>query len=194
MIDNVILVILSFFASLGFAIVFRIERKFLLYAGLGGGLTRIVYLILMQLTDNRAIYMMFAAMFAAAYAEFLAPKMKTPSTVFLYPSIIPLIPGDLLYNTIVGLVLHDSAAFKSNGISCAIALIWMSIGFVLISTMNYYWRRHELRTLYAKLNALPTSEASRRISEERMVEDGLAKEAIRGKIRSLEKGMNPEDK
>lgn len=140
MVENIILVIFSFTASVGFGIVFRIERKNLLWAGLGGALTRCVYLILLEMTDQRILYSLLAAMFAAFYAEIMAMRQKMPSTVFLYPAILPLIPGDLMYNTAVNFLLRNTEATIENAEKCGLTLVGMSIGFVLISTFTYYRR------------------------------------------------------
>ena len=144
MLSNIIIVLLSFLASLGFSIVFQMERRHLLFAGLGGAVTRIVYLTLLAVTGQRAVYMVFAAIAAAVYAEFMADRMHTPSTTFLYPSIIPLIPGDLVYNAIVGLVLMDWEQLRINGVALIIALFWMCVGFVLTSTITHYVRRNRM--------------------------------------------------
>lgn len=140
MVENIKLILVSFTASLGFGIVFHIKKEYLFFAGLGGALTRCCYLFLMATIEQRFTYTLLAAMFAALYAEILALELKTPSTVFLYPTIIPLLPGSLLYNTAVNFFLHDHAAMLQNAKDCALALIGMSIGFVLISTFTYYRR------------------------------------------------------
>lgn len=140
MVENLKLILFSFTASCGFGIVFHIKKEYLLFAGLGGALTRCCYLFLMWIIDERFIYTLLAAMFAALYAEIMALELKTPSTVFLYPTIIPLIPGVLIYNTAVNFFLHDHAAMLQNAKDCALALTGMSIGFVLISTFTYYRR------------------------------------------------------
>lgn len=140
MVESIKLIILSFTASLGFGVVFRIEKKSLLWAGLGGALTRCFYLFLLQMTSRRVLYSILAAMFAALYAEVMAAYKKMPSTVFLYPSIIPLIPGDLLYNTAVNLILQDMTQMLFNARECILSLLGMSIGFVIISTITYYKR------------------------------------------------------
>lgn len=140
MVESVKLIVFSFTASMGFGIVFRIERKNLLWAGVGGALTRCVYLFLLEVTDQRLFYTLLAAMFAALYAEIMAMRQKMPSTVFLYPAIIPLIPGDLLYNMAVNLILQDTAEMLYYARNCALSLTGLSIGFVLISTFTYYRR------------------------------------------------------
>lgn len=140
MVESFKLVVFSFTASLGFGLVFRIGKKDLLWAGMGGALTRCVYLFLTGMIDKRILFSLLAAMFAALYAEVMAMHKKVPSTVFLYPAIIPLIPGDLLYHTAVNLILHNMPEMLENAKNCALSLAGMSIGFVLISTFTYYRR------------------------------------------------------
>ena len=146
MVESMKLIIFSFTASLGFGIVFRIGKKNLLWAGVGGALTRCVYLFLLEVIEQRILYSLLAAMFAALYAETMAMRQKMPSTVFLYPAIIPLIPGDLLYNTAVNLLLQDMPQMLDNAKNCVLSLAGMSIGFVLISTFTYYRRIYYVGT------------------------------------------------
>ena len=122
MVETVKLILFSFIASTGLAIVFGIDQKYVLRAGLSGALTRCVYLLLMQFTQERLIYILLSTMVTALYAEIMAAREKMPSTVSLYPAIIPLLPGSLLYNTLIG----------------------MSVGFVLVSTFVYYKRLYFL--------------------------------------------------
>ncbi|MCD8013965.1 MAG: threonine/serine exporter family protein [Lachnospiraceae bacterium] len=141
MVNAIKLIICSFGASVGFGIVFRIQKKYLIYAGIGGAITRCVYLILLQFISESFIYSFLAAMAAALFAEFMAVYAKTPSTVFLYPSIIPLIPGDLLYYTVVGLILQDTERISQNAVKCIHSLLGLGIGFVIVSMFMYYKRR-----------------------------------------------------
>jgi uncharacterized membrane protein YjjB (DUF3815 family) len=140
MLANVELVILSFLASLGFGIVFQIRRENLLLAGLGGALIRIVYLIFMAFIPYRIVYVGLAAFCASVYAEALATYKKMPATVLLYPSIVPLIPGDLFYYTMLGIIFSDHDLFIENARECTLALFGISIGFVLSSSILHYVR------------------------------------------------------
>lgn len=140
MVENLKLILFSFTASLGFGIVFHIKQKYLLWAGLGGALTRLCYLLLMEFIDERFFYSLLAAMLASIYAEILAMEFKMPSTVFLYPTILPLLPGSLLYHTAVNFFLRDREAMWENAANCALALLGISIGFVITSTFTYYRR------------------------------------------------------
>ena len=140
MVETMRIIMLSFFASIGFGIVFQIRGRNLVLAGIGGALTRAVYLLLMQVTDSRIVYITLAALFASCYGELLAVRAKVPSTYYIYPSIIPLIPGDLFYFALLGLIRGDMEALSANGMKCALSLVGMSIGFVLSTTVVHYIR------------------------------------------------------
>lgn len=142
------LVVLSFTASLGFSIVFQIHPKELVFAGLGGAITRIVYILLLKGTDYRIVFVTLAAFAAALYAEILATVKKTPATVYLYPSIIPLIPGDLIYYAMLGIIWQKPAAFESNAVDCLLSLVGISIGFVICSSLSHYIRTIKVKKLF----------------------------------------------
>ncbi|MCI9022613.1 MAG: threonine/serine exporter [Eubacterium sp.] len=140
MAESIKLILLSFLASVGFGVKFQMKNQYLVLAGFGGALTRLCYLLLIEVIDSRLIYSLLAAMFASLYAEVMAMKCKMPSTVFLYPAIIPLTPGNLIYNTAANFLLKDTRAMWATAGDCALTLLGISIGFVLISTFTYYRR------------------------------------------------------
>lgn len=141
-----LLAVLSFTASMSFGVVFRIPLSDLWLAGLGGMLTRIALLILTPVIPDRLLYMTLSASAAALYAEFFAVRRRQPSTYFVYPSIIPLIPGDLFFYALSGLYLGERAFVETNGINCLLSLSGLSIGFVLSSTVSLYIRRIRYRS------------------------------------------------
>ena len=141
----IVMTALSFMASVGFGIVFMIPPKDLWLAGLGGAMARIALLVLTPLIPNRLLFMTLSASVAALYAEFLAVRRKQPSTYLLYPSIIPLIPGDLFFYSLSGLFLGDRVWVETNGINCLLSLAGLSIGFVLSSAVAIHVRRSRIR-------------------------------------------------
>ena len=140
MAESIKLILLSFLASIGFGLKFQMQKRYLVWAGLGGALTRLCYLLLLEILDAKLIYSLLAAMVASLYAEIMAMKFKMPSTVFLYPAIIPLTPGRLIYSTAINFLLRDTTAMWKDAGDCALILFGISIGFVLISTFTYYRR------------------------------------------------------
>ena len=136
------LVFLTLMATTGFSIVFNIQLKDIAFAAVGGMIVRIVY-ILFQLAfpAYRFVFTIAAAFCAALYSEILAITRKEPSTLYLYPSIIPLIPGDLFYYTALGLIWGNTTLIGQYGPDLALSLIGISVGFVLCSTVVHYIRK-----------------------------------------------------
>ncbi|MCD8155305.1 MAG: threonine/serine exporter family protein [Clostridiales bacterium] len=144
--DNIILILVSFFTSGVLGVGFQIRRKDLIWACVGGALIRTVYLFFMAMSGNiRPLSALLAAVVAGLYAELLATRKKMPSTVFLYPSIIPLVPGDLLYYMTLSLIMLENEAAKEYTWTCVWTLLGLSVGFVLSSTIAHYIRVWQLK-------------------------------------------------
>lgn len=150
--NPVFLVIVSFLASAAFGVVFRIPNRDLWCAGLGGALTRIILILLSPIVPVRLFFITVAALAAGLYAEGMATVRHFPSTYFIYPAIIPLIPGDLFYYTLVGVYIGDSQMISTNAMDCVLSLLGLSIGFVLSSIVAHYTRK---RRFTALLRAVP---------------------------------------
>ena len=143
------LVFLTLMASAGFSIVFNIQLKDLPFAALGGVIVRVVHILFKLAFPAYAfVYTIFAAFFAALYSEILAITKKEPSTLYLYPSIVPLIPGDLFYYAALGIVWGNASIFTKFGPDLALSLVGISVGFVLCSTIVHYIRKFK----FLKLN------------------------------------------
>ena len=82
-------VIAAFFGSIGFAIVLKIHGKQIIYAGIGGMLTWITYLVGVQAGWNLFWSNFLAALFVAVYAELMARVNKAPATIFLTAAAVP---------------------------------------------------------------------------------------------------------
>ena len=136
------LVGLSFIASAGFGIVFNIQWKDLVYAAIGGMIVRIVYISLQAaLPTYRFVFTIVAAFCAALYSEILALVKKEPSVLYRYPSIIPLIPGDLFFYVAAGIIWGNTDLIAEHGPTLGLVLIGISLGFVLCSTIVHYIRK-----------------------------------------------------
>ena len=88
--------IYSFFATVGFAVVFNTPKKSLIYGGLCGSTGWTVYTALQPLISP-APANLIAAISVAALGELFARINKNPVTAFVIPGIIPLVPGYGIY-------------------------------------------------------------------------------------------------
>ena len=123
--------------SLSFAMFFGVRSRKLWFSLLGGALNWGLYLLAMKKMGLPAT--MAYALGAAAgtlYAEILARIVKTPVTVFVITSVIPMVPGGALYYTMLGLLQGDKATFVDRGLDTLSAAGAMALG-IFAATMLF---------------------------------------------------------
>lgn len=110
---------------------FGIRLKEIPIAGAVGAVTRLVLLTAQACTENRLIYTLIAALAAAFSAQMLSKIRGVTTTKFLYPAIVPVIPGDLMYNLVVALVTSatDCGAYASQLVQ---ALLGLTLGAIIM--------------------------------------------------------------
>ena len=138
MLRNIVIVLLSFGASAGFGLVFGIELKRLPLAGLCGAISRIVLISSQTFIPNRVAYLFLSALAAGLLADVMATRTKTISTMYLYPAVVPLIPGDLLYYMITGFLIRDQNLAISNALEFVGALAGLGLGFSAVNIVRHY--------------------------------------------------------
>ena len=128
--------------SLGFALIFNVNRSLLLPASLGGLFAWGVYLLCAEAFGlNVLISNVVAGAFCQIYAEFLARILKTPATVICIPSMIPLIPGGALYNTMYSAVHQDWEMFRHHGYLTLQTALGIAAGISFVSGILYILTR-----------------------------------------------------
>lgn len=119
----------------GFCILFRADLRRMPLSVLGGVLTCAIYLLLNRFWDNLFLVCMCSSMFAMLYAEILARLRKTPSTVYLIPAIITLIPGGALYYTMQNLVMWDAERFIHYGLYTVQTGLGIAVGIIAVAAI-----------------------------------------------------------
>ncbi len=147
----------AFIASVAFAIIFRVNKKHLLYAGIGSILTFAIYYVL---EENLFVAAIVSAIFTAIYAEISARVHKAPTLVFLITGIIPTVPGRYLYNTMKCLVEGNwtggaSYFLETMTIALGIAagVVGVSIGWGMVSEV--------VKKIAAKYRSINKSESEK---------------------------------
>jgi uncharacterized membrane protein YjjB (DUF3815 family) len=124
-------VVLAFFISLLFGLIFQVPRKALLACGLTGAAGYIGF-TLISLTQPSLLATLLAAMMVGILGEIFARFYKTPVTIFVTVGFIPLVPGLKAYNTILaltngefnlGIELGLSTLFTAGAIALGISVI-----------------------------------------------------------------------
>ena len=97
--NEVLQTCMGMLGAVGFAVLFHVKWKKLILAAVGGGLSWIVYLVVLEHYGDKALGLLATTVTVGLLAEILARVMKTPVTILLVPMLIPLIPGSDLYYT-----------------------------------------------------------------------------------------------
>lgn len=132
--DNyVFLFLFSGAATLFFALSVRSTLKNAFIAGGLGGLGYVLYVSLgTLLSDSGAVF--FATLAACLGAEVVARLIKSPATVFSIPAIIPLVPGIMLYQTMLKFGEGNNAAGTNSAVATILVAGSMSLA-VTIATL-----------------------------------------------------------
>ena len=132
----IIKIILAFFGSIFPAILFNIDRRKIILAGLCGAIGWSVYQLVFYVEQSPIIASFFGAIAIGVYSELLARIIKTPAFGFLIPGIFPLVPGFMAYTTLRYIVENNLNAALNKGIQ-TIAVAG-SIGFgIMLSTAMF---------------------------------------------------------
>ena len=139
--QNMIQLLAATLGSLGFAMLFNIRGKKLLFATFGGFFAWGVYLLAAHFYENPYFCGFAASVMLTLYAELMARMHKTPVTVFLVSAAIPLIPGAALYRTMNCLMQRQWEFFAAE---CTYTLLFaasMSAGITLTTVIfRTFWR------------------------------------------------------
>lgn len=135
MTDHLITILAASAGSTGFAFLFNTKKIQILCAAVSGLLVSGLYIFLSTGTDSILFNNMLCAMFVTAYAETFARIMKAPSSVFLLPAFIPLVPGGYLYYAMYGLVTGTSDAAWENANATMMTGLGIAMGILVVSVI-----------------------------------------------------------
>lgn len=137
----IVSIISAFISTIGFSIVFHIQKKHLLICGLVGALGWTIYLLLEELGTGSILASFVAALTVTQLSYFLSKCRKTPITVFLIAGIIPLVPGLGLYRTMYAILeANYSVAIEYATLTFEIAGV-IAGAIVIVSLLPLLWRK-----------------------------------------------------
>lgn len=117
-------------ATVFYSLLLKTPKKAILIASVVGSLGYIIYLLLSERAGDIVAY--FAGtLFIAITGEILARVMKMPSTVFIIPGIIPLVPGYGLYRTMLLMTLNEFDSSIRTGAATFLAAGAMAVAIAL---------------------------------------------------------------
>ncbi|MBQ8475311.1 MAG: threonine/serine exporter family protein [Clostridia bacterium] len=131
----IVQIITGCMGSFGFSILYNIRGRKLVLAGLGGAFSWTLCILLQFVFPSEALRYFFSAAFVAVYAEILARKLKTPTTTFLVPAIIPHVPGRSLYYTMKYALNEEWNMFFSQAFATVQLALALAMGIIAVSSL-----------------------------------------------------------
>lgn len=119
-------VFFGFLATAGFAFLFNVPSDAIVVSGLSGAIGWAGYLFVMKVYPSTIAATFIASLLIGIMGEIFAQKKKYPTTIFVIPGIIPLVPGAYSYKTVLAIIQgNNKQAFdlglQTIGIALAIA-------------------------------------------------------------------------
>lgn len=138
----------SFIACCAFGVQFNIRLNHLIAAAVGSLVSQLIYSLLSTngFSDIKCCFIAAAAV--AAYSEIMARCFKAPVNMYLIVGIIPLVPGGLIYYTMLALVMGDNETFLDRavdafGAACAIAMGIFAVSSAVRLGIDFYRQYRE---------------------------------------------------
>ena len=126
---------ISFITSITFAIVFKINKRHLLSAGVCGLITYAAYFGIESITASAFWAAFISSAVMALFAETTARTSKIPTIIMLMPGIVPIMPGGYLYRTARDFVCGASQSALANLQIAGEVALGMAGGVVALSIL-----------------------------------------------------------
>lgn len=121
----IIKIIAGVISTIGFAIIFRLKPSHWAFAAIDGLLACFFFFLFTDLIGGNFWPNALAALITAFMAEMFARISKAPSTIFLLPGCIALVPGGSLYysmNNLISANYTEAAQYLLTTIEVGIAI------------------------------------------------------------------------
>ena len=133
--QDIIQIVMGYLGTLGFNILFNLRGRKLWLASFGGFISWFVVLFLEKWVPSEMIRYFMGSAAGAVYGEVLARIAKTPTTTFLVPSVIPLIPGSALYYTMNYALNKQWVQFGHQAIYTLKLAGALAVGIIAVTTL-----------------------------------------------------------
>lgn len=131
-----IIVISGLVGSLGFALIFGVNKKHMIFALVPSLLSCLAFELVTLSGAGMFIAAFVGAALAASYSDIMAHRIKTPATVMIIIGIIPLVPGAKLYYTMEGIVQSNMAKVSQFGGEALMIAAGIAVGIIVVTAIS----------------------------------------------------------
>jgi len=140
----IIQVLVSFVATISFAVIFSVQRKEYFYCGLSGAISWFFYLLTYPEVGSVAVASFIATIVLTITSRIFAINRRVPVTIFLISGIFPLVPGAGIYYTAYYIFANQIDLAVNKGVETISIAIAIAFGIMLILAIPqklFYWRK-----------------------------------------------------
>lgn len=132
---NLLLMLTSFTGTLGFAMIYHIQKDKLFEAAFGGFVAIASYLTAVHFIGSDVISTFLGAVALTLYSEVMARRKKTPTTVFIVAALIPLLPGGFLYKAMHYAVEGKRLLCEQEALHTFLLAVAIAVGVLFAMTL-----------------------------------------------------------
>ena len=133
--DDVIQILMGGVGTIGFSLLFNVRGRKLFFGTLGGILSWTAFLLLERWFPSESLRYFLSTAAITVYCEILARVEKTPTTTFLVPVVIPLIPGSALYYTMNYALNEQWRQFAAQAFYTLELALSLAVGIIAVTTL-----------------------------------------------------------
>ena len=139
-------------AVMGFGIVLKVPRRFLLWAGIDGAVGWFIYLIVEQTTGSMLASTFLGAVGIAVGAHICARIFKTPVTIFMIPANLTIVPGAGMYRIVYYILRseHEMSSYYFQQTILAAGMIAVAIFIVNIILESFFYGKDGSKVYFRK--------------------------------------------
>lgn len=123
-------------ACVGFAFIFKVRGRQVIYSGIGAFITWGIYVVVYEIKPSNFLATLVAAVFVAFYAFVMSRVNKAPSTIFLTASVFPLIPGPNLFYMMYGFASRNNEMAWTETIVLIVTCLGIAFGFNIVDIVT----------------------------------------------------------
>ena len=124
--------IYSFIATYFFALIMNAPKKSLIFSSLIASLGYFIYSLCINF-NQQIMGFFLGTLIIALLGEICARKIKMPATIFIFPALVPIVPGLGLYQMMLKFVQNDIYEALLVGINTLSYIGAMSVAIALVS-------------------------------------------------------------
>ena len=135
---------------------YNIEWRSLPFAMVGAAIACTIFEVYVLDKGNYFVGALLAAMAVAAFSDVIAHMIKTPTTVLLIPGIVPMVPGGLLFRTMLAILNEDAESASAFGSRALFIAMGITVG-ILAATFVF-------RTLWSVIRRIKEARKLKKLS------------------------------